>query len=203
MLFLAFFLGFSSSYLGTITPSMLNITATKISIEKNKKTAINFAIGVSVIVLAQCYIALIFLKLIQSNPFILETIQSVSIVIFTILSIAFLRLALREQKETASRKIRRNGFFTGIGLSLINMFSIPFYCGVGAAFSMNGWFILDVSSILSFVIGSSLGTFTILYHYVLLAEKIKPKLTKITKYLNYFLAAVTGMAALVSSLKLL
>lgn len=203
MLFLAFTLGFSSSYLGTIAPSMLNITATKISIEKNKKTAINFCIGVALIVLIQCYLALIFLNKIQANLYILESIQSVSIVIFTLLSLVFLRMAMREKQEKTPKKTKTSGFLTGIGLSLVNMFSIPFYCGVGAAFSMSGWLTLEFNSIIFFVAGSSMGTFTILYHYVLLAEKIKPRLTKITTYLNYFLAGVTGIAALVSFLKLL
>lgn len=89
MLFLSFFLGFSSSYLGTITPSMLNITATKISIERTKKTAINFSIGVSIVVLFQAFFALLFLKVIQANPVILETIKSVAIVVFSMLSFVF------------------------------------------------------------------------------------------------------------------
>ena len=203
MLFLTFFLGFSTSYLGTITPSMLNITATKISIDKNKKTAINFAIGVSFIVLFQAFFALLFLKVIHSNPIILETIQSVSIIVFTILSVFFFRKAILEQKEIATKKLTRSGFLTGIGLSLINMFSIPFYCGVGAAFNMYGWLKLDLISVSVFVVGSALGTYFILYHYVLLAEKIKPKIAKFSKYLNFVLGSITGIVALVSLIKLL
>ena len=119
MLLLAFTLGFVSSYLGTITPSMLNITVTKISIERGKKTAIYFAIGVSLVVLIQCYLALFLVTVIDSNPFILETIQSLSIVIFALLSLSFLRMAIREKQEIAAKKIRTNGFFTGLGLSLM------------------------------------------------------------------------------------
>jgi len=203
MLFLTFFLGFSTSYLGTVTPSMLNITATKISIEKNKKTAINFAIGVSCIVVFQAFFALLFLKIIHSHPIILDTIQSVSIIVFVILSFFFFRLAIREQKEIASKKNIKNGFLTGIGLSLINMFSIPFYCGVGATFEMYGWLELDLINVCIFVLGSALGTYLILYHYVLLAEKIKPKIAKFSKYLNFVLGSITGIVALISLIKLL
>jgi threonine/homoserine/homoserine lactone efflux protein len=203
MLFLAFFLGFSISYLGTVTPSMLNITATKISIEKDKKTGIHFSIGVSFIVLFQAFFALLFLKVIYSSPIILETIQSISIIIFAILSIFFFRTAIQEQKEIATKKSRKNGFLTGIGLSLINMFSIPFYCGVGAALNIYGWLELDLISVSVFVLGSALGTYFILYHYVLLAEKIKPKIAKFSKYLNVLLGFITGIVALVSLIKLL
>ena len=202
MLFLYFFLGLSTSYLGTLTPSMLNITATKISIEKSKKTAINFSIGVSVIVLFQAFFALLFLRVIHESPFILDTIQSVSIVIFTLLSIFFFRKAIHEQKDIPAKKMTQNGFLTGIGLSLINMFSIPFYCGVGAAFNMYGWLELDIISVSVFVIGSATGTYFILYHYVLLAEIIKPKIAKFSKYLNFVLGAITGIVALVSFIKI-
>jgi len=203
MLFLAFFLGFSTSYLGTVTPSMLNITATKISIEKNKKTAINFSIGVSCIVLFQAFFALFFLKIIHSHPIVIETIQSISIIVFIILSLFFFRMAIQEQKEIATKKNIKNGFLTGIGLSLINMFAIPFYCGVGATFEMYGWLNLDIIDVSIFVVGSALGTYLILYHYVLLAEKIKPKLAAFSKYLNFILGSITGIVALVSLLKLL
>ena len=112
-------------------------------------------------------------------------------------------MAIREKQEIAVKKIRMNGFFTGIGLSLMNVFSIPFFCGTAAAFNIQGWLTLEASSMLFFAVGSSLGTYTILFHYAVLAEKIKPKLTKISTYFNYFLALVTGVAALVSLFHLL
>lgn len=40
-----FLLGFSTSFLGTLTPSMLNMTTAKISLTKSKSDAIKFAIG--------------------------------------------------------------------------------------------------------------------------------------------------------------
>ena len=198
MLFFTFFLGFSTSYLGTIAPSMLNITASKIRIEKNKKTAVNFSKGVAFIVLFQSFFALFFLKVMHNNPYILEIIQSVSSVVFAIISFFFFRIALQEQKETTHKKTISNGFLTGIGLSLVNMFSIPFYCGIGATFSMYGWLSLDTTSIVFFVIGSSLGTYYILYHYVLLANKIKSKIATFSKYINFLLGSITGIVSLFS-----
>lgn len=203
MLFLTFFLGLSSSYLGTIAPSMLNITATKIRIEKNKKTAIDFSIGVAFIALFQAFIALYFLKIIHHNPIIIEIIQSISSVVFLFLSFFFFRIALKEHREIITKPSIKNGYITGIGLSLVNMFSIPFYCTVGAALNMYGWLNLDITNIIFFVIGSSIGTYFILYHYILLAEIIKPKITKFSKYLNFTLGSITGVVALFSFYNLL
>lgn len=203
MLFLTFFLGFSTSYLGMITPSMLNITAIKVSIEKNKKTAIYFSIGVAFIVIFQAYFALFFLKVIYKNPAILETIEIAATVIFSILSIFFFRKAAQEQTEIVAKKIVKSGFLTGLGLSLINMFAFPFYCGVAALLNMYGLLELNPVSISFFVLGSTFGTFFILYHYVLLAERIKSKIEKFSKHLNVVLGSITGIVALASLIKLL
>jgi threonine/homoserine/homoserine lactone efflux protein len=139
MIFSNLILGILTAYIGSIPPSMLNMTAAKISLEKDKKTALQFAIGVSSVVFIQALLALLFLKAIHSNPLILDSIQIISIIIFMVLSIVFLKKALNEQKAIIPKKSLKNGFLTGIGLSFINMFSIPFYCGIGAVFNMYGW----------------------------------------------------------------
>lgn len=203
MFFIQFLLGFTISYVGSISPSMLNITATKISIEKNKKTAIQFAVGVSVIVVFQAFFALLFLQIIYENPIILESIETAAIVVFSFLSIFFFRKARQEQQEISSTKSKRSGFITGMGLSIINMFSIPFYCGVGAAFNMYDWLELDTVSVLLFTLGAALGTYLILYSYILFAEKIKSKIARFSKYFNYILSAITGIVAVISLIKML
>lgn len=196
-------LGILTAYIGLIPPGMLNMTATKISLESDKKTALQFAFGVSSVVFIQAFIAILFLKVIHTNPIILDSIQIVSIIIFFILSFVFLFKAISEQKRITPKKNVKNSFLTGIGLSMINMFSIPFYCGMGAVFNMNGWLSLELSKILFFVIGAVIGTYLILSQYILLAEKIKSRISKFTKYLNFILAAITGIVAIFSLIKML
>lgn len=203
MFFLHFILGLVTAYIGSIPPSMLNVSATKISIEKNKKTAKRFAMGVSSVVFIQAFLALFFLNIINENPLILEYIKITSIVIFFLLSIVFLYKAIKEQKEDTSNLKVKNGFISGVGLSFLNMFAIPFYCGIGALFNLQGWLSLDLVSVILFVLGAVLGTYLILSHYILLAEKIKQHLVKFTKYLNYVLSAITGFVAIFSLFKML
>lgn len=203
MYFLSFFLGFCSSFLGFLAPSMLNITATKISLENNKKTAINFSFGVSIIVVLQSSLALLFFKAINENPFVLEYIHSFSILIFSILSFVFFRKAFLERKKNTSKKTINNGFLTGLGLALVNMFAIPFYSGLAAVFNMNGWLELDRVSIFLFVAGTCFGIFFLLYCYILLAEKIKSQITRFAKYLNFILGAITGIVTVIYLIKML
>ena len=203
MFLIQLLLGFVISYLGSITPSMLNITAVKISIDYNKKIAFRYVLGVSIVVIFQAFFALLFLKVILQNPLILETIEKASVFIFAILSIVFFRKAIQENQQIASEKSIKNGFLSGLGLSFINMFSIPFYAGIGAVFNNYNWLQLDIISITLFSFGSAFGTYLILDHYVLLAEKIKPKIAQFSKYLNYVLSLITGLVAFIALVKML
>ncbi|MCD6544813.1 MAG: hypothetical protein J7K34_09940, partial [Flavobacteriaceae bacterium] len=90
-LFLSFVFGFSSSFLGMVLPSMLNMTTVKISIERGKTNAIKFALGVSTIVLLQAYIAVFFTKFLNENPGFIITLQKAALFIFTLLSIYFFK----------------------------------------------------------------------------------------------------------------
>ncbi len=88
-LVLHFILGFVTSFLGTLTPSMLNMTATKISLNKGKSDAVKFAFGVSIVVLLQAYVAILFTKFLRGNPDFVQSLQKIAIVIFTLLSFYF------------------------------------------------------------------------------------------------------------------
>ena len=63
-----FFFGFFFSFTGSITPSMLNMTALKISLEKGGSAANKYALGVALLVVPQIYIAVILTKYITENP---------------------------------------------------------------------------------------------------------------------------------------
>ena len=88
-LFLSFIFGFSTSFLGMVFPSMLNMTTVKISIERGKLNAIKFALGVSTITLLQAYVAIFFTKFSKENPEFIITLQKVALVIFAMLSYYF------------------------------------------------------------------------------------------------------------------
>lgn len=69
---------------------MLNMTTTKITLEKTKKEVVKFAIGVSIIMLIQAYIAVLFAQYIHSNENFESYIKVVGIIIFGLLSTSFL-----------------------------------------------------------------------------------------------------------------
>ncbi|MDJ0646532.1 MAG: LysE family transporter [Flavobacteriaceae bacterium] len=201
-LFVHFLLGFATSFVGTIPPSMLNMTTAKISIEHTKDEALKFAFGVSLIVLIQVAVAIYLAKYLHNNAVFEWYITVFGIIIFTALSIYFFKQARIERKEQPTIPLK-NSFRTGILLSLLNMFAIPFYCGVSSTLSMSGWINFEQFNILIFIFGSAIGTYALLYVYAQSAIKIKEKAGQLTKHLNYILSALTGTIALVSLLKIL
>ena len=196
-----FLLGFITSFLGTLTPSMLNMTTAKISLTKSKADAIKFAIGVSIVVLLQVYIAILFTKFLRSNPSFVQSLQKIAIIIFAGLSLYFYRES-KKQKEATYKGRAGNSFLIGLLLSALNMFSIPFYCGVTTALDVAGWLKFSQLNILIFVIGSALGTFTLLVMYASYAKTVQAKSKGLAKNLNLILSILTGSLALFTILKL-
>ncbi|PKP13552.1 MAG: glutamate dehydrogenase [Bacteroidetes bacterium HGW-Bacteroidetes-3] len=194
-----FILGFITSFLGTLTPSMLNMTATKISLNKSKPDAVKFAVGASIIVLAQVYIAILFTKFLRSNPAFVQSLQEIAIVIFVLLSFYFYRQSKKDKVPTDSIKEKTgNSFVVGLLLSSLNMFSIPFYCGVTTALDVAGWLKFSQQNIMGFVIGSALGTFSLLYMYANYAKIIQLKSKGLAKNLNLILSILTGILAFIT-----
>ena len=199
-----FFLGFTTSFLGTIFPSMLNMTTLKISIRDNSKKAMFFAAGVSLIVIGQAYVAIAFSKLITDNPDYLLSLQKLGTVIFFVLSIYFF-LQVRKSKKTEiqGKEIKTSRFLSGILFSLLNMFAIPFYFGVTSTLVMIGWYQFDMMNNLFFVFGSSIGTFLLLFIYAKLAKQIEKRIVFIAKKMDLILGIITAFVAIINLIDLL
>ena len=204
MIFSLFFFGFLFSFAGSITPSMLNMTALKISLEKGRKASNTYALGVSLLVIPQIIIAAFLTKYITDNPKILETLEKAGIVIFIFLTFYFYRESKLETinvKEAKSKK--ETPFLAGVTLSLLNMFAIPFFSAVIVLLDVFNLFHFRVFPVLFFSAGSFLGTYYILFLYGKFAKKIQQKTGKLTKNINLILAILTAFAAIFSMVKLI
>ncbi|CAM1341671.1 LysE family translocator [Tenacibaculum amylolyticum] len=194
-------LGFVTSYVGYTPPSMLNITASKITIENNKKIARQFILGASVVVLIQVFLGILLASLIEEYPQLIMWVKQIAVIVFAILSFIFIYKGVSKSKETTSKEIK-NGFLFGLSLSSINMFSIPFFAIAHSSFVMHGWAMSGLTCTSVFGIGTVLGTFAILSSYVFLAHKLQGKLLAYSKYFNILIGIITGLVAIYSAVKL-
>ena len=192
-------LGFITSFLGTLFPSMLSMTTVKIGIKESKRKAFAFAAGVSTIVIVQAYIAVVFSKILLSNPMYLDTLQKVGVFVFAALSIFFFRQAILSRKGVSASKKKIKGFVTGMIFSLLNMFAIPFYVAVTSSLVMMHWYEFETINNVSFVLGSALGTFALLSVYASIAKKIEKRMIWLANQMDFILGAITGFVAIVNA----
>lgn len=179
------------------------MTALKISLEKGSNALNKYALGVALLVVPQIYIAVILTKYITENPKILETFDKVGIVIFMLLSFYFYSESKKSKVNVDVKKTKKeNPFLTGITLSLLNMFAVPFFCGIIVLLDNFTLFYFDTIPILFFILGSVLGTFYILFLYGKFAKIIQKKTGKLIRDINLILSILTGLVAVVTLIKL-
>lgn len=87
--------------------------------------------------------------------------------------------------------------------SLINMFAIPFYVGVTSTLAMMSLYIFSLGNNVSFVLGSALGTFTLMFLYAGLAKRIEKRMIWVANQMDLFLGIVIGLAAILNAIDLL
>ncbi len=203
-LIIHFAIGFITSFIGTTPPSMLNMTTAKISLERTKTEGSKFALGVSIIVLIQAYIAVLLARYIHNSENFEWYIKITGIIIFIFLSVYFFLQASKERKQKDPPEYsKKSSLLIGVIFSSLNMFAIPFYCGVSSALNMFGWIKFNQINIIFFVVGSALGTYSLLHIYASSAVKIQHKASLITKNLNYILSVLTAIMALVTLINIL
>jgi threonine/homoserine/homoserine lactone efflux protein len=205
LFYLPLVLGFFIAFLAVIPPGLINMTAAKISLQQGKNEAISFAIGASVIIFFQTFIAVLFARFISNHQEIVSTLQEIGIFIFTLLSIYFFWIAKKPKKIKTDSRVRgkSNRFFLGMLLSTLNLLPIPFYVFASMTLAASGYFNFDKIPVAEFVIGVMIGSFTVLYIYIVAFKKIENKTEFLMRNINTIIGSVTTFMAVLTLFKLL
>jgi threonine/homoserine/homoserine lactone efflux protein len=191
--FLHFIFGFAIGFIGVIPPGLLNLTAAKISVKQDRRAAIIFASGASLVVIAQVYIGVIFSKLLSDNPDVLLMLERFAIIIFLGLSVFFfIRARLDSKPELKSvQKADYKLFGQGIILSALNIFPIPFYIGFSSFLASRGAFTFKFPMAHLFIAGATIGTFLMLCAYINYVKRFGFDSATFARKINYVLAIMT------------
>ena len=201
MILLYLLLGFVTAFLGYLPPSMLNITASKIRLQRSKAAAKQFVLGVALVVAIQLFIALLIVSYLKQAPSLLVILKKVAVVVFVLISLFFIYKGL-SSKGSNHKEIKKNSFFLGLTLSLINMFAIPFFIVGYSYYSSQGYIMNDIVSLIIYTTGTILGVYMALIAYVILANKYQYKLLEKVKFFNLFIGGTTGAVACYSAIML-
>ncbi len=189
-----FGIGFIAAFLGLIAPSMLNMTAAKTSLEKGRANGIKFAAGAATMVIVQAFVAVYFAE--KITPDIITKLQTAAIFVLVALAFFFYKQAKKEFKAEGKDK-EGSSYIIGLGMSSLNMLAVPFYLVAAKGSGMS----LVAPFQYIFVAGAAMGAFTIFTIYASFAEVIAKKAQFIAKNINYILAVLFIVLAIVNALK--
>jgi len=198
--------GFIAAAIGTIPPGLLNMTAAKIKMKEGKKNALWFVIGAVLVIFFQAYVAVLFARVIDNRPDVVTLLREVGFVIFSILTIYFLFFAkdpIAKKKTKIKKSSKKSSFFLGMLLSGLNFFPIPYYVVVSVTLASYNLFKFQNPIILTFVLGSVLGAFGILYSYIAFFGRIEKKTDYFMRNMNTIIGSITGLVALATLFNIL
>ncbi|GAA6768793.1 LysE family transporter [Flavobacterium johnsoniae] len=198
--------GFIAAAIGIIPPGLINMTAAKINLKEGKKNALWFVIGAVLVIFFQVYVAVLFARVIDNRPDVVTLLREVGFVIFAILTIYFLFIA-KEPKTKKKSKIKKSSkksrFFLGMLLSALNFFPIPYYVVVSVTLASYHLFVFENIIIFTFVLGSILGSFAVLYSYIAFFGKIEKKTDYLMRNMNTIIGSITGLVAIATLFNIL
>ena len=202
---LPLFLGFLTASAGITPPGLINMTAAKVSVTEGRTRALIFALGATVVVLIQTFVALIFAEFIDKNPQIVILLREIGFAIFLALTLFFFWRGGKVQAPDQEIKLhsKKSRFFLGMLLSALNFFPIPFYVFVSVTLASYNYFHFTDPFIYSFVIGSGFGAFFGFYCYIAFFKKMETKTGFLLKNMNYIIGSLTGVVAMLTFFNIL
>ncbi len=206
-LIILFFATFSASLMAIVFPGLVNITAAKTSAKRGKTNGIVFASGASIVVSLQAYVGVIISKYLYRNPFVIDLLLKIALVVFAFFAIYFFILAKKNKNKNKVRQLRIETkrvrtFFKGMLIAALNVLPIAYFCGMNAAWNVSGWIKFELWDILVFVIAAGLGTFAMLYMYVFYFDKLESKSNNFSRYSDYILSGLMGLLLIITLIRL-
>lgn len=197
-------IGFFGSFIGVLPPGLINMYAAKISMREGRKRGLLFSVGVCITVMLQTYIALIFARYIGKHPEIVSMLQKVALGIFISLTIYFIFIAKDTRREIRNHgeNSKRNLFFLGIFIAMLNLLPLPYWMYLSITFSAFGAFSFTQPQLLLAVIASGVGTFASLALYVQFF-RAKEDSRKLKLNMNYVIGLVTAVISIITFFKIL
>lgn len=190
MIVQVYIIGLVFSFLGSIPPGTLNLLVLQLGLERKVKTALRFALAVSIVEYPYAWIAVEFEQRITSSPAVLENFQLWGAIIMTTIGVFSLWSVRKPTAITV--KLQDSGFRRGIILSILNPQAIPFWIALTAYLKYQGW--IDLSTgwrVHSYILGTSVGAMLLLTLLAVLAKRVASSFTD-----NRLLRMIPGLVLL-------
>lgn len=167
----AFGVAYVFSFCGSIPPGTINLTVLQTGLDKKVGVALRLALAAALMEYPYAWIAVKFTDWILSSPVIVDNLRIITGVVMVTLGIFSLMAANKPTKF--SDRFNESGFRRGVLLGILNPMAIPFWTAMTTYLKGQGW--IDLSSTLSlhsYLLGVSMGGFTLLVLLTYLARKL-------------------------------
>lgn len=170
MLFQVFILSFFISLLGTIPPATINITVVQLSIKSKVRSAIQLSLGAVIMDTMYAGLAVSIQIYLSEQIEFTNYFYLIAALVLFVLGIASIKTksSTSEVKTIDDGKV---GFAKGLLLGLLNPLAMPFWLGVTTYLQLNGLIDLKGINFWSYLIGVSLGEFTLLMIIIRIGKK--------------------------------
>lgn len=198
-----FLITYLAAFIGVVPPGLVNMTVAKTCVEKGKKNGFFVAIGAGIVILIQAFIAVLLAKYIFDHPFVRRMLLRAGLVVFCILAVYFFIQARHKRGISQNRqKANANSVLKGMLIAALNVFPIPYFVAIAGAMDLSGGVEYDWFVIIPFATAACAGSFTALYLYVVLFDKIEKKAESFAKYSNYFMAVLMLVLIIVALIRI-
>ncbi len=207
-------LGITSSFMGTLPLSMLNMSILQLSLDGKYRAAWAFLMGAALIEFCQIVLTLIGMQWLLTIPHLTAILTCVSIPILLIIGIKTWKTPTKEieiDKLPINSNISKTDilyqntpyFRNGFILSAMNVMTYPFWLLWGNVFVQNGWLTPQYSDIMAFSLGACIGTVGAFGSFIILGKLIHPYLNTVQSRFNQVLGATFVGFACVQLFKLM
>jgi threonine/homoserine/homoserine lactone efflux protein len=166
-----FLVAFFFSFIGSIPPGTINLTALQLGLEHKTNVALRLAFAAAIIEYFYAWLSVIFEQYITSSPVILENFKLIAASVMILFGAMNLMAA---KKPTGfAQKFQASGFRRGLVLGILNPMAMPFWIAITAYLKMQGWVVISSSAQLhAYLLGVSVGGFLLLVLLTYLAKKM-------------------------------
>lgn len=186
-------LGFTSSFIGTLPLGMLNLTVLQLSLANRQKQAIALSLGATLIEFVQIGMTLLGMNVLLTIPQLSNVFSLISIPVLIYLAVKNLKKGSNTEGGLLTPK---STFYQGIVLGFANVVVYPFWLLWGNIFVQNGWLTPTPTAYFYFSFAAAVGTFGAFLFFIVLGKILWKRLTRLQGMIDRLIAyTFLGFAA--------
>jgi threonine/homoserine/homoserine lactone efflux protein len=186
-------IGLVVSFIGSVPPGAINLTAIKISLDKGYRAVVSFALAAALVEFVYGLIAVYCSSFFLSHQGLNALFEKITVVVFLVMGVCY--FFQRSTPDTRSGGKGSGSFAKGIMLSIFNPLGIPFWLAYTSFLQVRQWIYLDPFTTLFYAFGIAAGAFAALILFGLLGRRINDNLQLSTKVINRIVGSVLVLLA--------